>query len=186
MENKTRSLRIVLLLTLAAFGGLVFLSTGQRAPQKAEAVSYGLDAELKWVATGENADFALVQDTLSYYANAFGMEGPALSSNFRLDHCCDDPVLRSAWTDQADFYHLRFSADFVNAAARQQLLDRLIGLGYLRLGKFANQYGMAHGNADLVLPVPHQPGRMLEIRGSQFDLSFVPRLTEATESDPLA
>ncbi|MBK9448036.1 MAG: hypothetical protein IPN95_01190 [Bacteroidetes bacterium] len=189
MEKKTRSLRLVLLLAVTGFAGLVWLTSqhnGTRTHGNSAEISYALNVELKWVATDENADFALVQDTLSYYAAAFGSESKAHSSEFRLDHCCGDLALREMWTNNADFYQLHFSTGFADPAARQRLLSGLIAQGYLRPGKTDFRFGLANGNVDLILPVPHQPGRVLEIRGSAFELSFLPRVQDVVADEPIA
>lgn len=189
MEKKTRSLRLVLLLAVTGFAGLVWLTSqhnGTRMHGNSAEVSYALDVNLKWVATDENADFAMVQDTLNFYAAEFGSHHAAHSSEFQLDHCCGDLALRNAWTNNSDFYQMHFSASFTEPTTRHRLLSGLVAGGYLHLGKADMHYGMSNGNVDLFLPVPNQPGRILEIRGSAFELSFLPRVQDVVADEPIA
>jgi hypothetical protein len=160
MKNKKRSLRLALFLSLSGFIALVFITSqhnGYQEPSSSALITYGLDVELKWVAEDEHADFALVQDTLGYYAASFGIHGDALSSRFELDHCCDDPALRAAFERNADFYRFSFSADFAQPASRQLLLNHVVDAGYLLPGKIHQYYGMLRGNANLSLPIPSRP-----------------------------
>ena len=189
MEKKTRSVRLAVLLALLSFVGLVYLTSqhnGTRTYGNSAEISFALDVELKWVATGENADFALVQDTLSYYAAEFGRTDYAHSSAFKLEHCCGDLALRESWTDNSDFYQMRFRAEFDDPETRQLLVSGMIAKGYLRPGKTATQFGISKGNLDLFLPVPHLPGRILEIRGSAFELSFLPHVLDVAAQEPIA
>jgi hypothetical protein len=189
MENKTRSVRLAVLLALLSFGGLVYLTSqhnGTRTYGNSAEISFALDVELKWVATGENADFALVQDTLSYYAAEFGHTENAHSSAFKLDHCCGDLALREIWTDNSDFYQMHFRAEFDDPETRQLMVSGMIAKGYLRPSKTATQFGISKGNLDLFLPIPNQPGRILEISGAAFKLSFLPRIEDAAANEPMA
>jgi hypothetical protein len=174
--NKKRSLLFVVLLAFSGFATLVWVSSfdggyyGHEAPMR---TSYGMNAELKWVAMEDQADFAVVQDTLGFYAERLGVQGPALGSKFQLDHCCDDPALRAMFSDMS-MYRASFSADFPHPAGGPQALQHMMDLGYLQLGAVRHEQGWLRGHVSLRLPVPGQPGRVLEIQDSQFELSWVP------------
>jgi hypothetical protein len=118
--------------------GLVYLPT-QRHPYtygNSAEISYALNVELKWVATDENADFALVQDTLSYYAAAFGSTDNTHSSEFRLDHCCGDLALREMLDQQCRLLSAAFRARVLQIPLRGSGCFRgMIAQGYLRPGK---------------------------------------------------
>lgn len=186
MKNKKSSLRTVLFLAISGFIALVYVASqhnGYQDPGYGAEITYGLDVELKWIATDEHADFAMVQDTLGYYASMVGLHSDAHSTRYRLDHCCDDPALRASII--GDWYHASFSADFEQPAQRQRLLARWMEQGWLRLSHASNGYGVIHGSASLSLPVPHRPGKLLKIQGSQFELTLAPRVVQPQESEPL-
>jgi hypothetical protein len=176
--NKKRSLCLVVLLAFTGFAALVWVSSydggyyGHEAPAR---ITYGLNAELKWMAMEDAAHFAVVQDTLGFYAARWGVHGPALGSRFQLDHCCDDPALRAHFSDKS-VYRASFNADFSHPAGGPLALQDMVDRGYLRLGAVRNEGGWMRGHVSLRLPVPGQPGRVLEIQDSQFELSWVPRV----------
>jgi hypothetical protein len=189
MENKKRSLRLALFLALSAFITIVFIASRDHKFQGGDMsakLSFGLDLELKWIATDANADFALVQDTLRFYADAMYEKAGLHSSRFKLDHCCDDAAMQAALTGGADFYHLGLTADFTSEASRNAMLAYLHDQGLLQVHGANTNLGSLNGNADFTLPLPNQPGKTLQIHGSQFQLNFVPRTIAETPTDPMA
>jgi hypothetical protein len=189
MENKQRSLGITLLLALTLFGGLIYYTSFDRTVEQSgyhAHVGYGIDVELKWIAEADQADYVVVQETLSHYANLVGMSSGALGSRFKLDHCCDDADLQAAMGGHSDFYHLTASLDFEAPDASRQLLSALIDQGYLELGNFTNFYGMVHGEAAMHLPIVGSIAEVLHIRNSAFDVQLVPRISGVTQMDPEA
>ena len=69
MENKKHSLRLVLVVALLGFAGIVFVASRDHKFQGGDMsarLGFGLDLELKWIATDANADYAVVQDTLAF------------------------------------------------------------------------------------------------------------------------
>jgi hypothetical protein len=176
--NKKRSLLLVVLLSVSGFAALVWFASHDRGYYGHEApprVTYGLHAELKWMAMEGAADFAVVQDTLGFYASRWGAHGPALGSRFQLDHCCDDPALRAHFSDRSA-YRASFSVDFAHPAAGPAALQDWMDRGWLQLEAVHMAGGWLRGQASLRLPVPGQDGRVLEIRDSRFELSMVPRV----------
>ena len=184
MEKKTQSLRITLLLALALFGGLIVYTSQDRADSQGgyhADISYGLDLQVKWIADADQADFAVVQDTLQYYAGLLASNSGAGATRFRLDHCCDGTSASPTSEIASGMYAMQASLDFARPDMGQQLLTRLMDHGYLRPGKYAFSYGLARGDAALTLPIPSRGGEMLHIRQSAFELQMVPRVTVLSE-----
>lgn len=189
METKQRSLRISLFLALGLFGGLIYYTSLDRTvdPSGFHAqVAYGMDVELKWIAEADQADYVVVQETLSHYASLIGLTSGAHSSRFQLDHCCDEAELRASMGDHADVYHLTASLDFEAPDTSYHLLQAMLGQGYLELGNYTNFYGMLHGEAAMHLPIAGRSSQILHIRNSSFELNLVPRVSGFEETNPEA
>lgn len=179
MQDKKRSLRLVLLLALSGFAGLIYYTSQHnrlRESGSGAVVTYAMNVEMKWVATDANADFTVVQETLSHYAGLFAVNGAALQSEHKLDHCCEDAALQAMVTGGADFYHLRLSAEFSHPRDRELALASLHRQGFLRHLTQREQTGIATGSVSLTVPVPHRPGQVIDIRDGAYELTLMPRV----------
>lgn len=189
MQNKKRSLRLVLLLALSGFAGLIYYTSQHNRLLESGSgavITYALDVEMKWVAMDANADFTVVQETLSHYAGIFAANGMALQSEYKLDHCCEDAALQASVTGGADFYQLRLSAEFSHPRERDLALASLQQEGFLRHLTLREQAGLTTGSLSLSVPVPNRPGQVLDITDGAYELSLMPRMTQVEEIDPMS
>lgn len=189
MQHKQRSLRLVLLLALSGFAGLIYYTSQHnrlRESGSGAVITYALDVEMKWVALDANADFTVVQETLSHYAGIFAANGMALQSEYQLDHCCEDAALQASTTGGADFYQLRLSAEFAHPRERDLALASLQRQGFLRHLTLREQTGIATGSLSLSVPVPQQPGQVIDITDGAYELVLMPRVTHTEEIDPMS
>ncbi|MFN8394856.1 MAG: hypothetical protein U0176_09320 [Bacteroidia bacterium] len=189
MQNKKRSLRLVLLLALSGFASLIYYTSQHnrlRESCSGEVITYALNVEMKWVAMDANADFTVVQETLSHYAGIFAANGMALQSEYKLDHCCEDAALQASVTGGADFYHLSLSAEFSHPRERELALVALEREGFLRHLTQREQMGLTTGSLSLSVPVPGRPGQVLDITDGAYELSLAPRVAYVQEADPMS
>lgn len=186
MEKKQKSVRWAFLIALTMFGAILFYASRDRGVEHAEfhsQVAFGLDVDLEWIASADQADFAVVQDTLSFYAEQLGLHSGALSSRLKVDYW-DGEQGNSAAADHLNVYHLSASLDFEVPDASLQLLNRLVMHGYLEPGIHQHDLGTTRGLAQLHLPIPNGQGKVLHMRGASYAMSFASRLPDFQETEP--
>jgi hypothetical protein len=181
MNTRRRPARIALLLSLTLFGALIYWGSLDRPVFHDEhdtALRFGLDLDLQWIADADQADFAVVQDTLHHYAGQLGMFSGALSARFELDH-----LDLQAVSDQ-QLYKLQLSMDFDAPDAGHALLTQWVTQGYLSPYAGSYRHGFADGATHVHLPIPGSDAATLHIDGAAYHLRLVPRMTDLTLPNP--
>jgi hypothetical protein len=186
MEKKQKSVRWAFLIALAMFGAILFYASRDRGVEHFEyhsQVAFGLDVDLEWVASADQADFAVVQDTLSFYAEQLGLHSGALSSRLKVEYWGEGKE-NAAAAHSLNVYHMSASLDFGVPDASIQLLNRLVIHGYLEPGTHEHTSGTTRGLAQLHLPIPNGQGKVLHMRGTSYEMSFASRFPDFQETEP--
>ena len=179
MKKNQAALLTSLLLSIGLFGLLLF-GTSRPEPKDDSpsiwAVNQGLQLEMKWLLDADMADFATVQDTLSFYAQQ--LADINLSMRWQLNQCCGDPELLQAFTGGPEAYNFTMDITFPSENARYAAVEKFIGLGYAQTDLKRLSFWEAEGRVNIQLPIPGQKGRMLEISNSALHITAAPQLDQ--------
>ena len=179
MKKTRNTLLTSLLLSIGLFGLLLFSTSGPEPKSDSNgiwAVNQGLHLEMKWLLDNEVADFATVQDTLSFYAQQLATINIPMS--WSLNQCCGDQALRQALTGGPDAYQFTMDMTFFSENARYAAVELAMAKGFVQSDMKRLNFWEAEGSASLYLPVPGQKGRVLQINNSAVSITAAPQLDQ--------
>ena len=179
MKKTRNSLLASLLLSIGLFGLLLF-STSRPEPKDDSpsiwAVNQGLQLEMKWLLDEEVADFATVQDTLSFYAQQLATIN--IPMRWQLNQCCGDQSLLQDLTGGPEAYQFTMDMTFPSENARYAAVELAMEKGFVQTDLKRLNFWEAEGSANLLLPIPGQKGRVLQINNSAVRITAAPQLDQ--------